>query len=110
MRWCTPHLLPYDGEGFLPEEGKQQGQWSLLFDSWIPVVLLPIHNKNGLGAWVAQSIKPTLAQVMVSQFVSLRPALGSALTAGAWSLLWILCLLLSLPSPAHALSLSLLQK
>ena len=34
------------------------------------------------GAWVAQSVKhPTQAQVMISQFMSLSPALGPALTA-----------------------------
>ena len=34
------------------------------------------------GAWVAQSVKcPTLAQVMISQFVSSSPASGSVLTA-----------------------------
>ena len=47
------------------------------------------------GAWVAQAVKcPTLAQVMISQFVSSSPALGSVLTAG--SLLGILSLPLSL--------------
>ena len=35
-----------------------------------------------MGAWVAQWVKrPTLAQVMISQFVSLSPVLGSVLTA-----------------------------
>ena len=34
------------------------------------------------GTWVAQSVEcPTLAQVMVSQFVSLSPASGSVLAA-----------------------------
>ena len=34
------------------------------------------------GAWVAQSVKrPTLAQVMISQFVSSSPVSGSVLTA-----------------------------
>ena len=34
------------------------------------------------GAWVAQSVKHlTLAQVMILQFLSLRPVLGSVLTA-----------------------------
>ena len=34
------------------------------------------------GSWVTQSVKrPTLAQVMISQFVSLSPAAGSVLTA-----------------------------
>ena len=33
------------------------------------------------GAWVAQLVKhPTLAQLMISRFVSLRPASGSVLT------------------------------
>ena len=35
-----------------------------------------------LGAWVAQLVKhPTSAQIMISQFLSLSPALGSVLTA-----------------------------
>ena len=51
--------------------------------------------------WVAQSVKPrSLAQAMISQFVSSSPASGSVLTA--WSLLGILC-----PSPSGSLSLSL---
>ena len=34
------------------------------------------------GTWVAQSVKhPTLAQVMISQFVSSSPTSGSVLTA-----------------------------
>ena len=34
------------------------------------------------GAWVAQSVeRPTSAQVMISWFISLSPALGSVLTA-----------------------------
>ena len=34
------------------------------------------------GAWVAQAVKhPTVAQVMISRFMSLSPALGSVLTA-----------------------------
>ena len=51
-----------------------------------------IHSLTGFvkklvfrGAWVAQSVKrPTLAQVMISQFVGSSPASGSVLTA--WSL------------------------
>ena len=53
-------------------------------------------NNIDRGAWVAQLVKrPTSAQVMFSQFMGSSPALGSMLTAGAWSLLQILCLLLS---------------
>ena len=42
-----------------------------------------LHLKSVPGdAWVAQSVEhPTSAQVMISQFVSLSPALGSVLTA-----------------------------
>ena len=50
---------------------------------------------------------PTLAQVMISWFVSLSPASGSVLTVQ--SLLWILCTHPLCPSPAHALTLSLSQ-
>ena len=36
----------------------------------------------GVGTWVAQSVeRPTSAQVMITQFVSLRPTSGSALIA-----------------------------
>ena len=36
----------------------------------------------GRGAWVVQSVgRPTSAQVMISQFMSLSPASGSVLTA-----------------------------
>ena len=39
----------------------------------------------GGGAWLSQSVEHlTFSQVMISQFVSLNPALGSVLTA--WSL------------------------
>ena len=37
---------------------------------------------DALGTWVAQLVKrPTLAQIMIFQFVSLSPASGSVLTA-----------------------------
>ena len=49
-------------------------------------------------AWVAQSVKClTLAQVMISRFVSLSLVSGSVLTAQSWSLLQILCVPLFLP-------------
>ena len=61
-------------------------------------------------ACMAQLVKrQTLAWVMISWFVSSRPALGSVLTVQ--SLLQTLCLPLSLsPSMACALSLSLKNK
>ena len=41
-----------------------------------------LKNPNSWGAWVAQPVKhPTLAQVMISQFVSSGPAAGSVRTA-----------------------------
>ena len=41
------------------------------------------HKSNpSWGTWVAQLVKcPTLAQIMISQFVSSSPASGSVLTA-----------------------------
>ena len=40
------------------------------------------ETKYTRGAWVAQSVKHlTSAQVMISRFVGLSPALGSMLTA-----------------------------
>ena len=67
------------------------------------------------GVWVAQSVKhPTLAQVMISQFMSSAPTSGSLLSGQ--SLLGILCPLLSAPPPlmcmhtcVHACSLPLLK-
>ena len=60
------------------------------------------------GAWVAQLIKClTLAQVMISQFVSSSPLSGSLLSAQ--SLLQVLCLSVSLSAPP-TLVLSLSQK
>ena len=61
-----------------------------------------MKNVSG-GAWVAQSVERlTSAQVMISPSVSLSPASGSVLTAGAgaWSLSQILCLPFSLTLPA----------
>ena len=66
----------------------------------------------GEGAWGAPSVKrPTSAhdQVTISSFMGLSPTSGSVLTAGAWSLLQILCLLLSDP-PLLSLVLSLSLK
>ena len=62
---------------------------------------LPLYLKRSrearLGGSVHQASDLIAAQVMISQFVSSSPVLGSALTA--LSLLGILCLLLSLPLP-----------
>ena len=53
-----------------------------------------------MGTWVAQSVESlTPAQVMISWFMGLSTSLGSVLTTGAWSLLQILCLPLSLLLP-----------
>ena len=66
---------------------------------------------NNGGVWVAQLVKrSTSAQVMISQFVSLSPPLGSVLTAQSLepasdSVSVSLC-----PFPAHALSRSLKYK
>ena len=49
----------------------------------------------------------TLAQVMISWFMSSSPMSGSVLTALSLELLWILCLPLSAPPIVHTLSLSL---
>ena len=41
-----------------------------------------LRNNTERGAWVAQSVeRPTSAQVMISQLVSLSPASGSVLPA-----------------------------
>ena len=57
---------------------------------------------------MAQLVKHlTLAQVMVLHSVGSSPALGCVLTAQSLSLLWILCLPLSLPLLTHSFSLSL---
>ena len=42
----------------------------------------PLKISYGQGAWVARSVKHmTLAQIMISQLVSLSPTSGSVLTA-----------------------------
>ena len=64
----------------------------------------------GWGAWVAQSVeRSTSAQVMISQFVSLSPALSSVLTAQSLEpALDSVSLSLSAPPPLmRSLSLSL---
>ena len=80
-------------------------------------LLFTIHSNvnytqylNLRGAWVSQWVRrPTLAQVMISQFVSSSPASGSLLLA--LIPLQILFSPLSLyPSPIHILSLSLKNK
>ena len=63
------------------------------------------------GAWVVQSVKRlTSAQVVISQsrtlFVSWSPASALCWQLRAWSLLQILCLLLSAPPQTRGLSLS----
>ena len=46
------------------------------------VIIQLFQNKKLRGAWVAQSVeRPTSAQAMISQLMSLSPALGSVLTA-----------------------------
>ena len=46
---------------------------------------IKLEDLRDWGGWVAQLVKdPTLAQVMISWFMSLSPAWGSVLTA--WSL------------------------
>ena len=56
---------------------------------------------------MAQSVKrPTSAQVMILQLVSLSPVPALCWRLRAWSLLWILCLPLCLPLP-HSFSVSL---
>ena len=64
------------------------------------------------GTWVVQSVEhPNSAQVRNLRFVDSSPKSGSALTAQAWSLFWILCLPLLLFLPhLHSVSLSLKNK
>ena len=59
-----------------------------------------LQNNGWRGAWVAQSVEhPTLAQVMISWFVSLSLTSGSVLMARSLVTASILCLPLSLPLP-----------
>ena len=72
------------------------------------------HVKGCLmrGAWGAPSVgHPTSAQVMISRFVSLSPAVGSVPTAGSMepALDSVSPSLFLCPFPAHALSLSVSQ-
>ena len=48
-----------------------------------------LQGYNNWGAWVAQSVgQPTLAQVMISQSVSLSPSSGSVLTTQSLKPVW----------------------
>ena len=73
-------------------------------------ILFLFSRKMKMGTCVAQSVKRlTLAQVVMSQFMSLSPALGSMLTAqslepAAYSMSPFLS---SFPSPAHSLFLKI---
>ena len=70
--------------------------------------IIYLHRKINQGdAWVAQSVRhPTLAQVLISQFVSSSPASGSVLTAQSLEpVLDSVSPSLSAPPPAHTLSL-----
>ena len=82
----------------------------LLPPNW---VCISQEVREDRGAWVARSVTcPTSAQVMISRFPSSSPASALVLTAQP-SLLWILCLPLSLSVPpllTLCLSLSLSQK
>ena len=65
------------------------------------------------GTWVAQSVQdPTLAQVMISWFMSLSPVSGSVLTARSLEAASdSVCLPLSLPLPCScSVSISLKNK
>ena len=67
-------------------------------------------KRHSWGAWVAQSVKcQNSTQVMISQRVSLSPALGSVLTAQSLDPA-LDSVSPSLPHPAHALFLSLKNK
>ena len=67
-------------------------------------------NRVSGGAWVAQSVKRlTLAQVMVSQFVSSSPVLGSVTAQSLEPVSDSVCVSLSLTLP-HSCSVSLSVK
>ena len=66
-----------------------------------------LRKKIRRGAWVAQSVERLSAPVMISQFLTSSPTLGSALTVQ--SLLGILSLSLC-PSPACACTVALALK
>ena len=70
------------------------------------------HKAFSRGTWVVQSVKrPTSAQVKISQFVSLSPALGSVLTAQSLETTSdSVSPSLSAPTVLTSLSLSLSQK
>ena len=80
--------------------------------STLSCVLQSLFKKHRFrGAWVAQLVKhPTLAQVMISQFVSLSPTSGSVLAAQSLEPASDSVSPLSLcSSPACALSVSVSQ-
>ena len=94
LRWCVPlqseaptglhnplvFLFPdvWLG-GPCVSDGIAIDWWNLLWSGTLPTWMrVDIHGDT----WVAQSVRcPTLAQVMISQFIGLSPALGSVLTA-----------------------------
>ena len=68
------------------------------------------HKKlKSRDVWAAQSVKClTSAQVIISRFLGSTPHQALYWQIRAWSLLWILCLPLSLPLPhSHSVPLSL---
>ena len=93
---------------FLSRAGYQH--FSSCPQLFVAKVKLKVSAAKRLDAWVAQSVQHlTLAQVMISWFVSSSPHGGLCWHLRAWSLLPILCLTLSLPLP-HLHSISLSQK
>ena len=109
--------------GSSPTSGTVLTAWSLerALDSVSPSLSFPsythslsLKNKHFLKRrlWAPQSVEhPTLAQVMISQFVGSSPTLGSVLTAQNLEPALDSVSLLSLPLPhSHCLSLSLKNK
>ena len=96
LHFCLEPVL------FIPFQGQMAKRFATSKGSCARCPLsFIVHNKSlkkkkPRGTWVAQSVEhPTLAQVMISRFVSSRPALGSLLSAS--SLLQIFCSLLAAP-------------
>ena len=102
-------VLSLSGVYRFHNENKGEHRWRGSFCLPATPAVRVCHRKlTPTVSWLAQSVEcPTSAQVMISQFTSLSPTLGSELSA--WNLLWILCPPLSAP-PLLVHSFSLKKK
>ena len=75
---CNPSLQRVNRAAVRIEDSHQEE----------PPKAILIENTWLRGAWVAQSVKLTSTQVMISRFMGSSPASGSVLTAQSLELAW----------------------